>query len=102
MLARIGTHLESLAHTVYGVESGRVHVHIIDNFPMVTSIIESNDALGVASAGFVRTRTFLQNFGLFPDTLDHHPGLSVARRACWLPSPPMARFLSAVRRHPPN
>lgn len=95
-------HIERLVRTVYGVDSGRVHLHIIDNFPMVASIVENTDALGVASASFARTRTFMDKFQLVPDTPEHPLQLSVARRARWLPSPPMSRFLSAVRRHPPN
>ncbi len=94
--------IEHLLRTLYGVGSGDVHVHIIDNFPMVAGIIESTDALGVASSTFARTRTFLQKFQVVPNTADHPLRLSVARRARWLPSPPMARFLNAVRRHPPN
>ncbi|WP_428248355.1 LysR family transcriptional regulator [Ferrovibrio sp.] len=94
--------VEHLVRTVYGVDSGYVHLHIIDNFPMVASIIENTDALGVASSGFARTRTFLQKFRLVPNTVDHPLKLSVARRARWLPSPPMSQFLKAVRRFPPN
>ncbi|WP_430396058.1 LysR family transcriptional regulator [Ferrovibrio sp.] len=94
--------VEHLVRTVYGVDSGYVHLHIIDNFPMVASIIENTDALGVASSGFARTRTFLDKFRIVPNTVDHPLKLSVARRARWLPSPPMALFLKAVRRFPPN
>lgn len=95
-------HVERLVRTIYGVDSSRVHLHIIDNFPMVASIVENTDALGVASSTFARTRTFMQKFQLVPDTPDHPLKLSVARRARWLPSPPMQRFLAAVRRYPPN
>ncbi len=94
--------VEQLVRTVYGVDSSQVHLHIIDNFPMVASIIENTDALGVASSSYARTRTFLRTFQLVPDTPDHPLKFSVARRARWLPSPPMARFLSVVRRYPPT
>ena len=94
--------VEQLVRTVYGVDSGYVHLHIIDNFPMVAGIIENTNALGVASSSFALTRTFLDKFQLVPNTPGHILRLSVARRARWLPSPPMSRFLSAVRRHPPN
>lgn len=94
--------VEELVRTVYGVDSGEVRLHIIDNFPMVAGIVETTDALGVASAGFARTRTFLERFRLVPHTPEHPLRLSVARRARWLPSPPMTRFLNAVRRYPPK
>lgn len=94
--------VEQLVRTVCGVGSADIHVHIIDNFPMVAGIIESTNALGIASSSFARTRTFLDKFQLIPDTPGHILPLSAARRARWLPSPPMSRFLSAVRRHPPN
>lgn len=94
--------VEQLVRTVYGVDSSQVHLHIIDNFPMVASIIENTDAIGVASSSYAHTRTFLRKFRLVPDTPDHPLKFSVARRARWLPSPPMARFLSVVRRYPPT
>ena len=94
--------VEQLVRTVYGVGSSQVHLHIIDNFPMVASIIENTDALGVASSSYARTKTFLRKFELVPDTPDHPLRFSVARRARWLPSPPMARFLNVVRRYPPT
>lgn len=94
--------VEQLVRAVYGVDSRYVHLHIIDNFPMVAGIIENTNALGVASSGFARTRTFLDRFQLVPNTPSHKLRLSVAWRARWLPSPPMSRFLSAVRRYPPN
>jgi len=94
--------VEQLVRTVYGVGSSQVHLHIIDNFPMVASIIENTDALGGASSSYARTKTLLRKFELVPDTPDHPLRFSVARRARWLPSPPMARFLNVVRRYPPT
>ena len=94
--------VERLVRMVFGVDSGYVHLHIIDNFPMVAGIIENTNALGVASSTFSRTQTFLQKFQVVPNTPDHPLKISAAWRARWLPSPPMARFLNAVRRHPPN
>ncbi|APH70685.1 LysR family transcriptional regulator [Aquibium oceanicum] len=94
--------VERLVRMVFGVDSGHVHLHIIDNFPMVAGIIENTNALGVASSTYSRTQTFLQKFRVVPNTPDHPLKISAAWRSRWLPSPPMSRFLNAVRRHPPN
>lgn len=94
--------IEKLVRTVFGVDSGHAHLHIIDNFPMVAGIVQNTDALGVASSSFAHTKTFLQKFRVVPNTPDHPLKLSVAWRARWLPSAPMSRFLSAVRRHSPK
>lgn len=94
--------VEALVRMVYGVDSQSVHLHIIDNFPTVASIIENTNAIGIASSTFARTRTFLKKFQLVPNTPAHPLKLSVAWRSRWLPSPPMKRFLSAVRQHPPK
>jgi DNA-binding transcriptional LysR family regulator len=93
--------VESLARAVHGTDSQSIHLHIIDNFPAVAGIIENTDAIGVASSSFARTRTFLEKFQLVPNTPAHPLRLSVAWRARWLPSPPMKRFLNAVRMYPP-
>lgn len=94
--------VERLVRTIYGVDSDDVHLHIIDNFPMVASIVENTNVLGVASAGFAQTQTFLSKFRVVPNTPEHPLKLAVARRARWLPSPAMSRFLKAVRRYPPR
>lgn len=93
--------VEQLVRTVYGADSRQVQLHIMDNFPMVAGIVEHTDALGVASSSFALTQTFRQKFQVVPDTAEHPLRLCVARRARWLPSPPMTRFFNAVRRYPP-
>jgi len=94
--------IEQLLRGVYGGDSRNSHLHIIDNFPMVAGIIENTDALGIASSSYALTRTFREKFRVVPNTPEHPLPLSVARRARWLPSPPMTQFLNAVRRYPPN
>lgn len=94
--------IETLVRTLYGVDSHHVHLHIIDNFPMVASIVENTDALAVVSSNFARTRTFLEKFRLVPNTPGHPLRLSIARRARWLPSVPMSHFLKALKLHPPT
>lgn len=95
-------HVERLVRAVFGVDSRSVHLHIIDNFPMVAGIIENTNALGVASSTFARTRTFMQKFQIVRDTPHHRLRLSLARRVRWQPTPPMQRFLNSVRRYPPK
>lgn len=69
---------------------------------MVEEIVENTNALGVASSSFALPQTFRQKLQIVPNTRLHPLNLSVARRARRLPSQPMARFLPAIRQHPPN
>ena len=76
-------------------------LHILDNFPMVSSIVMNSAAIGIVSQSFARTASFRARFRTLHADFSHSMPLSVAWRARWQPSRPMNSFLHAVNRYPP-
>lgn len=77
-------------------------LHIVDFFPIVRSIVETTDAIGVVSNFYALSSTFGEKFKTI-DQLEPFTNspLCCASRARWEPKPAVKAFISAVRSHIP-
>lgn len=96
------THIEGLLRSIDPDRKGFPAIHIIDSYPMIADVINSTNAIGLVSHSYSQTLAFRRKFEVLPDQLVYSIDLVVARRARWLPTTPMTRFLNAVRRYPPS
>lgn len=76
-------------------------IHILENFPMVSQIVATTDAVGVVSEGYARAANFLKRFVALNFNFSEPMPLAAAERRLWHPSRPMEHFLAALKKHPP-
>ncbi|MEQ9695012.1 LysR family transcriptional regulator [Shimia sp. SDUM112013] len=77
-------------------------LHILENFPMASGIIERSDSVGVVIDTYVQSQTFRSRF----EVLDYDMGdplpMVLAYRANMQPSRAMSWLRAALKAHPPT
>ena len=74
------------------------HIHTVDYFPLVQSIVAQSDAIGVVSLAYAATSTFTRRFRLISLDRPIPPSpLCCATRTRWEPAPAVRAFVQACR-----
>jgi len=73
-------------------------LHVVDCFPLVTRLVRSTDALGIASVHYTQTGIFQRYFEAVPfPTVFGAAALCCATRVRWSPRPAVRAFIKACR-----
>ena len=100
---RMSWHTDQLRmlYTSLGGDSAR-RMHIVEYFPLVADIVAGSDAIGVISAEYSASKTFMRRFTLLK--LDYFDPLTIgfAIRKRWLPTPAVRAFQTCLREFPPG
>ena len=77
-------------------------LHIIENFPMASGIIERTDALGVVVASFVQSQAFRSRFEVIDFDMGAPLPMVMAVRKETRPARAMGWLRAALKAHPPT
>lgn len=77
-------------------------LHILENFPMASGIIERSDAVGTVVETFVQSQAFKSRFEVLDFDMGDPVPMALVSRAELHPSRAMGWLRSALRQHPPT
>ena len=98
-----GAHVRPLLGVLEHLEGDPVReLHIIENFPMASGIIERTDALGVVVASFVQSQAFRSRFEVIDFDMGAPLPMVMAVRKENRPARAMGWLRAALRAHPPT
>ena len=85
----------------HGGESAR-RMHIVEYFPLVADIVAGTDAIGVISAEYSTSKTFMRRFELLNVKFFEPLTIGFAVRKRWLPTPAVKAFQACLKEFPPG
>lgn len=98
-----GPHVWPLLGVLEHLEGDPVRqLHILENFPMASGIIERTDALGVVVDSFVQSHAFRSRFEVIAFDMGVPLPMVLASRAESAPARAMGWLRAALRAHPPT
>ncbi|MCW8842471.1 MAG: LysR family transcriptional regulator [Rhodobacteraceae bacterium] len=98
-----GPHVWPLLEVFEHLEGDPVRqLHILENFPMASGIIERTDALGVVVDSFVQSHAFRRRFEVIEFDMGAPLPMVLASRSQRGPERAMGWFRAALRAHPPT
>ena len=98
-----GPHVRPLIEVLDHLEGDSVRgLHIIENFPMASGIIERTDALGVVVDSFVQSQAFRSRFEVIDFDMGAPLPMVLASRPESGPGRAMGWLRAALRAHPPT
>ena len=77
-------------------------LHVIENFPMASGIIERSDAVGSATEAYVQSQAFRSRFEVLGFDMGEPLPMALVYRSEMQPSRAMAWLRAALERHPPT
>ena len=78
----------------------RQHLHIIENFSVVSEVVANSNLFGIVSASYAQSRSFQSRFVLPPIDVFEPLELGAARLARWTPNRNVRACLAELRQHP--
>jgi len=100
---RMSWHTDQLRSlfSAFGGDSVR-RMHIVEYFPLIADIVASSDAIGVISAEYSTSKTFMRRFALLPTAFFAPLPIGFAVRKKWMPTTAVRAFQSCLREFPPG
>lgn len=92
--------LRGLFSSISGDSARRMHV--VEYFPLVADIVAGSDAIGVISAQYSRSKSFMKRFSLLNVDFFEPLAIGFAIRKRWLPTPAVRAFQNCLREFPPG
>lgn len=77
-------------------------LHVIENFPMASGIIERSDAVGTVTEAYVKSQAFRSRFEVLGFDMGAPLPMAMVYRSEAQPSRAMAWLRAALERHPPT
>ena len=99
---RMSWHMDQLRtlFDAFGGDAAR-RMHVIEYFPLIADIVAGSDAIGVVSAEYSQSKTFLRRFSLLKVDFFNPLSVGFAVRRRWLPTAAVRAFEAILKEFPP-